>query len=72
MYYYYYYYSETGITQSIYQLATGSMADEPESESRQCQGFSLLYSVKTASVAHPATYPMDIGIYFPWGESAGT
>jgi hypothetical protein len=30
----------------------------------------ILHSVKTGSVAHPASYPMGNGSSFPWGKAA--
>jgi hypothetical protein len=37
------------------------MTEGSEFESREGQGFSLLYVVKTDSEAHPASYPMGTG-----------
>jgi hypothetical protein len=34
--------------------------------------FSLLHSVQTGSVAHPASYPVGIWGYFPGGKATGT
>jgi hypothetical protein len=30
--------------------------------------FSLVHSIQTSSVAHPASYPMGLE-FFPWGKS---
>jgi hypothetical protein len=33
--------------------------------------FSLRYFVQTGSGAHPTSYPMDIGSFFPVGKATG-
>jgi hypothetical protein len=35
------------------------------------QEFSLLHVVQTDSGAHPASYPMSTGGFFPGGKAAG-
>jgi hypothetical protein len=54
--------------------ATGYGLDDKgsEFESRWKQDLSFLHVVQTGSGAHPASYPMGTGGFFPGGKAAGT
>jgi hypothetical protein len=57
-----------GIAQSVWRWATGWTAWV------RCpvgKFFFLFYSIQTGSGAHPASYPMDTGGYFPGGRAGG-
>jgi hypothetical protein len=57
------------LAQSVYRLATDWSTKGSEFESRWGQEFSLLHVVQTGSGAHPVSYPMGPGGYFPGGKA---
>jgi hypothetical protein len=61
----------SGIAQSVQRLIMGWTTQVLEFETPYGQEFSLLHVVQTGSGAHPASYPMATGGFFPGGEAAG-
>jgi hypothetical protein len=47
------------------------MIEGSEFESRYGQEFSPLHIFQTGSAAHPASYPVDTGGFFPGDKAAG-
>jgi hypothetical protein len=49
----------------------GWTTEESEFESRYDQEFSLFHVIQTGSGAHPASYPMGAGEFFPGVKRPG-
>jgi hypothetical protein len=64
--------SETGMSQdSLISIVTAYGLDDQVSKTRSGRDLSLSHHVQIVSGAHPVSYPMSTGDYFPMGGTTG-
>jgi hypothetical protein len=61
-----------GSQDSSVGMATDCSQDGRDSILSRTKEFSVLHSLQTGTGAHPVSYPMSTGTYFPGGNAAGT
>jgi hypothetical protein len=59
-----------GSRDSSVGIAASCRLDSPGSVPGKARDSSLLHSIQTGSGAHPASYPMGTGYYFPGCKAA--